>query len=208
MVASEVRSVDRILNKALELFSTKGYEATSVREICESADVTKPTLYHFYGSKEGIFRAIVDGALGHFRAEMVRALLAEGPLRERLVRMAQGYVQAATREPDLTRFLIALVHTPPRTAPATDFVGFYDGILQHLARVIDDAVRRGEVSPGPTEIRLLVFMGGLAEAMHGHLLAGRPALTPELAETLVDTVLRGWGPGVPSPDSNGSASPH
>jgi hypothetical protein len=41
-------------------------------------------------------------------------------------------------------------------------------------------------------------MGALGEAIHGHLLAGEPALTPELAATLVDTVLRGWAP-LPSP---------
>ena len=35
-------------------------------------------------------------------------------------------------------------------------------------------------------------MGALGEAMHGHLLVGRPELTPALAETLVDTVLGGW----------------
>jgi hypothetical protein len=37
-------------------------------------------------------------------------------------------------------------------------------------------------------------MGALGEAMHGHLLAGRPDLTPELADTLVNTVLQGWSP--------------
>ena len=50
----------------------------------------------------------------------------------------------------------------------------------------------GEVAPGPTDVRLLVFMGALGEAMHGYLLIGRPELQPQLAETLVDTVLTGW----------------
>jgi AcrR family transcriptional regulator len=44
MPAVEVRSSDRILLKALNLFSSKGYDATSVREICEAAEITKPTL--------------------------------------------------------------------------------------------------------------------------------------------------------------------
>jgi AcrR family transcriptional regulator len=205
-VATEIlRSNDRILKKALELFSEKGYDATSVREICEAAGITKPTLYHFYGSKEGVYRAIVEGALERFRAELVTSLGGEGAMRDRLVRMARAYVEAAAREPDLTRFVIALIHNPPRSAPATDFVGFYAGILEQLGGVLDAAVARGEVAPGPTEVRLLVFMGALGEAMTGHLLAGRPDLTPELAETLVDTVLRGWSPAVLVPSGNGSA---
>src|SRR5512134_3784191 len=76
------RSNDRILQRALELFSDKGYDATSVREICEAAGVTKPTLYHFYRSKEGVYRAIVEGALERFRADLIRALSGGGSLRE------------------------------------------------------------------------------------------------------------------------------
>ena len=94
---------------------------------------------------------------------------------------------------------MALIHNPPRSAPATDFVGFYQGILDALARAVEEAVARGEVAPGPTDVRLLVFMGALGEAMHGHLLVGRPDLTPELAETLVDTVL-GAGPARRPPE--------
>lgn len=194
MATETPRSHDRILQKALELFSERGYDATSVREICEAAGITKPTLYHFYGSKEGVYRAIVEGALERFRADMILALSGEESLRERLVRMARSYVDATLRAPDLARFIIALIHNPPQSAPATDFLAFYQDILDALARAVEEAVARGEVRSGPTDVRLLVFMGALGEAMHGHLLVGRPDLTPALADTLVDTILGGWTP--------------
>jgi AcrR family transcriptional regulator len=205
--SSTTRSNDRILQKALELFSDKGYDATSVREICEAAGITKPTLYHFYGSKEGVYRAIVEGALERFRAEMIQAISSDGPLRDRMVRMARAYVEAAVREPDLARFIMALIHNPPRSAPATDFVGFYQAILDDLARALERAEGRGEVTAGPREVRLLVFMGALGEAMHRHLLVGRPDLTPELAETLVDTVLGGWSLARPEPAGGAIPAP-
>ena len=209
MATETLRSNDRILQKALELFSEKGYDATSVREICEAAGITKPTLYHFYGSKEGVYRAIVEGSLERFRADMIFALSGEGSLRDQLVRMARGYVDATVRQPDLARFLMALIHNPPHSAPTTDFVGFYQGILDALARAVDGAVARGEVRPGPTDVRLLVFMGALGEAMHGHLLVGRPDLTPALAATLVDTVLGGWTLALHPPAEGAPApSPH
>jgi TetR/AcrR family transcriptional regulator len=192
-VATEaLRSNDRILKKALALFSEKGYDATSVREICEAAGITKPTLYYFYGSKEGVYRAIVEGALGRFQADVIGALGGEGSLRDRLVRMAQSYVEGTRREPDLARFVMALIHNSPRSAPATDLVGFYQAILDALAGALEAAVASGELRPGRTDVRLLVFMGALGEAMHGHLLVGQPDLTPALAETLVDTVLESW----------------
>lgn len=192
MATQALRSNDRILKKALGLFSEKGYDATSVREICEAAGITKPTLYYFYGSKEGVYRAIVEGALNRFQADVVRALEEGGSLRDRLVRMAQSYVEGTRREPDLARFVMALIHNSPRSAPATDLVGFYQRILDALALALDAGVAGGELRPGRTDVRLLVLMGALGEAMHGHLLVGRPDLTPALAETLVDTVLESW----------------
>lgn len=46
---------DSILNCALQLFSEKGYEAVSVQELVNMANVTKPTLYYYFGSKEGVY---------------------------------------------------------------------------------------------------------------------------------------------------------
>jgi len=194
MATTTVRSNDRILKSALELFSARGYEATSVREICEAAGITKPTLYHFYGSKEGVYRALVEGALERFRAGILSALSGETSLREQLGRVARAYLDAATREPDLARFLMALSHNPQHSAPETDFVGFYQGLLRELARAVDGALAKGEIAPGPTEVRLLVLMGALGEALCGHLLCGQPKLTHALADSLVDVVLGGWLP--------------
>jgi AcrR family transcriptional regulator len=47
-----------ILNEALGLFSAKGYEGVSVNELTEAAGITKPTLYYYFGSKEGLFEVV------------------------------------------------------------------------------------------------------------------------------------------------------
>jgi AcrR family transcriptional regulator len=47
-----------ILAKALKLFSAKGYEAVSVSELTEAAGITKPTLYYYFGCKEGVFASV------------------------------------------------------------------------------------------------------------------------------------------------------
>lgn len=51
----EKNSKEAILKCALELFAEKGYEAVSPNEIVEKVGITKPTLYYFFGSKEGLF---------------------------------------------------------------------------------------------------------------------------------------------------------
>jgi TetR/AcrR family transcriptional regulator len=53
----------RILQAAHELFTHKGFANTSVRQICEDAEVTAPVIYYYFGSKDGVFQAVVDDAL-------------------------------------------------------------------------------------------------------------------------------------------------
>jgi len=192
MAPVAVRSSDRILNKALELFSTKGYDATSVREICEAADITKPTLYHFYRSKEGVYRALVEGALDDFRRRLESQIAASGTPTERLKRVARGYFEIAREHRQFMRFLFGLIHNPPSSAPRTDFPSYYEGTVGLISRVVEEGEREGTFSPGPLEIRMLVFMGALGEAVCGSLIVGRPDLEPELADRLVDTIVRGW----------------
>jgi TetR/AcrR family transcriptional regulator len=195
MAIAELRSSDRILQSALGLFSSRGYDATSVREICEAAGITKPTLYHFYRSKEGVYRALVDGVLEDFRAHLTQQLAEAGPVVARLKRVARSYFEAAHGRRELMRFIFSIIHSPPAGAPVTDFIRFYDEIVQMIAGVVEDGVADGTFSPGPAEIRMLLFMGALGEALCGWLIAGRPAeLTTELADAIVDTLVRGWKP--------------
>ena len=192
MATQELRSPDRILNKALELFSSKGYDATSVREICQAAGITKPTLYHFYGSKEGVYRALVDDTLEDFSKSLVARLAEPGSAEERLKGVARTYFEEGRRNRELMRFIFGLIHNPPSSAPKTDFTRFYEGIVGEIARVVEAGVEKGEIAPGPTEVRMLVLMGALGESLCGYLMTGRPELAPGLADSLVDTILSGW----------------
>jgi len=185
-------SPERILQKALGLFSEKGYDATSVREICEAAGITKPTLYHFYGSKEGVYRTLVEGTLEEYRQGIREVMEASGTLAERLQGVVRGHFAYTRENPSLVRFLFGLIHNPPSSAPSTDFPAYYAEVLEAIGERIDDAVARGEIEAGPRDVRLLVFMGAISEALHGFLIAGQPDLTPDLADSLVATVLGGW----------------
>lgn len=187
-------SAERILTTALDLFAVKGYDATAVREICEAAGITKPTLYHFYGSKDGVFRALVSGAFEQFRQHVERGLASSDSLRAGLKAVARSLFADARQRPKLWRFIHAIVWAPPSTAPSTDCSKLYETVLVLMSAAFDQAVASGELAPGPTRIRLLVLMGALREAANKHVITGQPDLTPELADALIDTIADGWSP--------------
>jgi AcrR family transcriptional regulator len=189
-----VPSSDRILLSALELFASKGYDATSVREICEAAGITKPTLYHFFGSKEGVYRALVDGALDDFHKAVTRALQRPGSAVDRLQRVGRAYFESARGRRDLLRFIFGLVHNPATSAPRTDFPRFYDEVVAQIAAEVEGGVARGEFVPARTDLRMLMLMGALGEALCGYLIVGKPQLSVALADALIDAVVAGWRP--------------
>jgi len=50
----------RILETALDLFAAQGYEGASTRQIAEGAGVNLPAIQYYFGSKEGLYRAIIE----------------------------------------------------------------------------------------------------------------------------------------------------
>lgn len=63
-MSARPRAVDRraeIIAVATSLFREKGYHATSLDDIAERIGFTKPAIYYYFGSKEDILFAIVDG---------------------------------------------------------------------------------------------------------------------------------------------------
>ncbi|GAA1604280.1 hypothetical protein GCM10009789_67830 [Kribbella sancticallisti] len=53
---------------ALDLFSTRGYEKTSLREIAEQVGITKASLYYHYSSKQDLLQAIIGTFFDDMRA--------------------------------------------------------------------------------------------------------------------------------------------
>lgn len=62
----QMENKKKLLVSALNLFSTYGYEGVGIARIVEEAGVTKPTMYHYYSSKLGLYEALLDWAFGDF----------------------------------------------------------------------------------------------------------------------------------------------
>jgi len=59
--SEETRS--KIIETAIKLFSTRGFNAASVDDICKDAGISKGAFYHHFESKQALFLALLDGWL-------------------------------------------------------------------------------------------------------------------------------------------------
>ncbi|MBS0519620.1 MAG: CerR family C-terminal domain-containing protein [Proteobacteria bacterium] len=55
----------RILQTALEVFAAEGYEGASTRLLAERAGVNLPAIQYYFGSKEGLYRAVIENIVQH-----------------------------------------------------------------------------------------------------------------------------------------------
>ncbi|HET8668722.1 MAG TPA: TetR/AcrR family transcriptional regulator [Terriglobales bacterium] len=189
---NEGNSSARILDAALKLFSQRGYEGTSTREICELAGITKPTLYYFFESKEGVYRALVRTAFEEYEEIVESGLSTPGGLREKLKKVAELEFERTRAKPELVRFVFSLVYSV--NSPFVQVVQtFHETMVARLHEAVSHATRAGEFSPGDVNVRMTVLIGALVEAISNYLITGKPRLTRELAHSIIDTVLDGWG---------------
>ena len=92
------RSLD-ILDAALRLFAERGADATSMNEIALAVGIRKPTLYHYYPSKDAILQAIFSAAQmnsGWVRDEMTRS---NAPLADRLAMLGEHFIARMRERP-------------------------------------------------------------------------------------------------------------
>jgi AcrR family transcriptional regulator len=96
-----------MLQKAhISLILEKGYEATTVEDICEAADIGRSTFYAHYTSKDDLRRS----GLEHLRKELVdrqnEALAAPGDIRDRSLAFSLAMFEHARDHIDLYRALV------------------------------------------------------------------------------------------------------
>ena len=66
-----------VLRRAIELFNTQGYEATSIGDLARELGLTKSAIYHHVPSKESLLSAALDEALDGLSAAIDTAVNAE-----------------------------------------------------------------------------------------------------------------------------------
>ena len=99
---------ERLLEAALQVFATHGFEGATTREIARQAGVALAALPYHFTTKEALWRAAADRIFGQL-AESFRTRLAglEGvDLPTRLRLLLGDFVRFAARHPELHRFMI------------------------------------------------------------------------------------------------------
>src|SRR5436190_22528770 len=90
---------EQILDIAEELFLTKGYEQTSIEDICRIAEVSRPTVYNLYENKGAIYLSCVRRARAIRDRHLAEAALSTTDPYEQLLRGGEAHFRILERDP-------------------------------------------------------------------------------------------------------------
>lgn len=80
---------EEILDAAAELFTTRGFTATSTRMIAEAVGMRQASLYHYFATKDDMLADLLEATVSGPLALARELLVADGPALHRLLRLAR-----------------------------------------------------------------------------------------------------------------------
>lgn len=158
----EVSVRQRLMDSAVLLFTTRGYSATSVREIVEMAGVTKPALYYHFESKEGIYLSILEDLVKIADEGIAASRVSSGTARERLEGFLLGIYGLFETKKAWVRMINAVFWGPAQGAPPFDFETFHNKLLAVLSEIVIEGIAAGEIRAADPEDVTLALMGVLS----------------------------------------------
>ena len=135
----------RIEEAGWRLFTTRGYEATSTREIASEADIAAGTLFNYFPEKRNLLIHLMQRRLD---AAMQYAFAAVAPstLERELEEVFDALNDCYAEERRLSRvFVKELLFTDG--AKRAESAAWTFGLVKRIAELVERAQRRGELDP-------------------------------------------------------------
>jgi AcrR family transcriptional regulator len=132
-----------ILAAAGEAFATRGYGATTVRDIVRRTDLASGTFYNYFPDKETVFRALVEDRVVPLRAAVRAARWEGGSLRSMVRSGFRAYFEFIAADPALP----ALVHRNAGAIRTLIGTPVLQAGVDELLEDVRAAMQRGELPP-------------------------------------------------------------
>jgi AcrR family transcriptional regulator len=188
----------QMLDAAVQMFSVNGYHETSMDAIASEAQISKPMLYLYYGSKEDLFGACLNREMSRF-IDVVRADIDFTQSPKHLLRNTIG---SFLRYIDANRASWIVLYTQ-----ATSSQAFAHTVREGREQIVDlvaGLLRSGIRSPrSDAEIEMMaVALVGAGEAIANRLSTGDTDVD-EAAGLMIELFWRGLK-GAPADRDTGS----
>ena len=188
-----IEARERLLQSALRHFADSGYAGTSVQEIVDDAQVTKPTLYYYFNNKAGLYNSLIDWAQNERLRVMEEGAARSQTLPGKLTEMLAAQFEFVSQNRDITRLVIATAFTANNEVPDPSRCRLQGRRnFDFMVRLMRDGQAAGALDKSADPLELAMHLYGtmnfyvLVRLVNPDIVLDRP-----LAERLVQQFLRG-----------------
>jgi len=164
------RKADRrreILDEATRLFQSFGYRKTTLDDVAGAVRIRKSSLYHYFDSKDELFRAVVSDMIGEDRERIRKVMEKEQPLRRILAEywetMKRSHEQA---QPGMTPLIDELSEFYPVIRDIVE--DHFNKTSEILEERMRRAVKEGELPEDAPVGDLAVLLTAVQEEYNHH----------------------------------------
>jgi TetR/AcrR family transcriptional regulator len=150
---------EKIMETAIELFSNKGYESVGVQEIVEKSGVTKPTMYHYFGSKLGLFQEILKTKSNVFLSDLKKNTEYKGDLPLTLNNIAKLYFKFAKENKTYYRMLLGMSFGPPESEASKEVLKLFKQQFDLVNAMFASCVKDHGNMKGRNQAYAITFIG-------------------------------------------------
>ena len=184
MTSAERR--EQLITIARGLFAQKGYEATSVEEIANRAEVSKPVVYEHFGGKEGLYAVVVDREVRALLDGVTGALTA-GRAHELVEQAALALLDYIENNSDGFRIL---VRDSPVGSSTGSFISILSDVATRVEHILAEEFKRRGLDPKNAPMYAQMLVGMVALTGQWWLDARKPK-KPDVAAHLVNLAWNG-----------------
>lgn len=164
--------IDEALEKAMQVFWTKGYEATSMSDLTEAMDLNKGSLYAAFGSKHDLFIAAIKRYLARDRAAFLASFDGPLPLKDAIRRHLTEYVGTFHKGVLVPRGCLAVNSLAELGARDEEVARLINRHIQGAASFLTDRIKKEQAAGNVTTDKDARALAELVVVMELGLLSG------------------------------------
>jgi AcrR family transcriptional regulator len=144
----ELETKTRILKAGEELFSLKGYDATSIQEICEKAEVSKGAFFHYFPTKESFFLEILDLWLKDLTSRINEYVKNAQNIYDSLVKMTELFKEIFKESRPKFLLFIEFLRAGIRDENILKKLSeYFELYTNYFAQIIAEGIQKGIIKP-------------------------------------------------------------
>ncbi|MGY0492493.1 TetR/AcrR family transcriptional regulator [Streptomyces sp. WG-D5] len=187
-------TVDRLLDAALRVYGEAGEQGITVGALTRESGVSMGSLYHHFGSVDGLMRELLTRWLGRLLGELGGAMEGARTPRSGIRAIVETYLRFIGEHPDAARLLHSSYADRLTMEQAQQLRDAQEARLSPLVAWLRRHAESGAIAPLPDPIVEALVLGPVVGFARGWLAGARDLDLAQAARVLPDRIWRSLAP--------------